>query len=160
MSNRKKGVPFNPPAGALDLEYNQTRRNSNTYTAVPPSGLFVQCGGCGGNVQLPFDASIQAWDLLIALVCSALDVSRRQLLSAGGRRPSEQLHQARSCLVQALGKAAGPDVAQQWLKLQGWPLRRIKALQEVKLEGQAATVLDALPYAIQVGAHTSIQLEA
>jgi hypothetical protein len=151
MNNDKKQLPFNPPAGSLDLEYSHAKPHSAPYTAVSRHGMRIQCTSCQSTTCIPFDATMQAWELLLTLVAGALNVSRRSLLSVGGRRPSAPLHQARACLVQALYKVAEPSAAQRWLKLQGMPLRRCRALQKVKLDSAAERVLKALPFAVQVG---------
>lgn len=149
MNYKKPVADFPQPAGSRDTEYGGINGVPPPAMEPPlPGGLLAQCPRCGWQQALPFDVTLRAWDLLLHLVHSVTGVSRRELLRTGGRRPSDQLHQARACLVQCLLKVAGQDVARRWLALHGIETRRFKLFREVLLEGGAKTLLETLPSAL------------
>lgn len=147
MSDNKREnnelAELTPSARALDLEY-------GTPPPEPDSGIEVRCRNCGHGAVLPFDITPRAWDLLVELVCTASSVSRRALLDDSGTRPTDVLLQARGLLVQALDRVATPEAAQEWLKLQGWSLRRVHYARSFTLDKMYSELLEAFRPALML----------
>jgi hypothetical protein len=100
---------------------------------------------------MPFQSTLDAWDLVLTLITEGLGNARRDLLKPDGRRPNMQLLQARACLVQCLVKLAGEDAARHWVALHGMEGRRFLQLCQVQLVGEALRLRDQLPPALPVG---------
>lgn len=128
---RKNELPFAPPGRALDLEYAQP-----AATGAESRGIEARCEHCGHSVFLGFDVSLQAWETLVSLIAAVADVSRRDLLTTGGRRPSTKIYQGRALLAQALFKVAGEEIGTQWLRILGWSPRRIHSFAEAELQSE------------------------
>lgn len=143
MDNYKNGVCIDTPAGCLDLEYANTAVQPDTLSK-PTHGIAVICPHCNSIVQLPLDATLTAWDALLALVSSALSVPPRAVLLDDGLRPSTEVLQARACLTQALCGLMGEKAAQRWMKLHGLQAKRFRRLQRTVLHDAAATLLQQM----------------
>ena len=157
MNSKDSSVNFMPPAGSRDMEYESTKPAFSDLTSHPNDrGVLLRCPRCGLRYTEAFDVTVQIWDLLLLLVQQVTGVGRRELLRTGGRRPSDQLHQARACLVQCMLKVADEDAARKWLALHGIETRRFKLFREVLLEGGAKTLLENLPTALPVGQDLTI----
>ena len=141
MRNCKKEVSFNPPARSLDLEYQ------------PDSQLDTTVSQGTSRLVVGLDITLQAWDCLVESVCSVFSVTQNSLLTCcvrtsassakrAGGRPNAQLHYARACLVQGLCELMGRETGVRLLRLSGWPLRRIRSLQDVQISENWGAALE------------------
>lgn len=85
---------------------------------------------------LPFSASLQAWDALVALVCTHVGISREDLLQPGGSRPKDNVVRAQTFLVHALRRIAGDEDALVWLKHVGFERRWIQRKLGLELDAE------------------------
>jgi hypothetical protein len=130
----------------LDLEYGDL---ADPRDSERPRQVYAHCPKCAEKSYMSFVATLDAWELLVDLICQVTNIASRRLLEMG-KRPTDDVFRARCLLVHALSKVTGEDDCVRWLGFAGFERRWVKDVLDTQLDAEYATLLSGMDLSLQV----------